>query len=360
MNTTETQAIEVNALEKSFRGIPVLNRLSFSVARGTVFALLGPNGAGKTTTVRILATLLGADGGEVRVAAFELRTQRHEVRKRISLTGQYAAVDALQTATENLWTIARLAGLSRRASRRRAAELLERFGLERAADRRVGTYSGGMRRRLDLAASLISNPEILFLDEPTTGLDPASRLELWNVVGELVASGVTVLLTTQYLEEAERLADRIAVLDGGRIVAEGTAEDLKRRIAEDRLELRLDPQVSFAEFRRRLNGSVLEADPSERALTLRTEGGAREVRALLDELDPDGTAWHGICITTHTRRRCARGDRARGVGGSIRPADPRGDHAPDRRRDRHRRILRGRHRPGHRPVPRRRTGVQHG
>ena len=289
MTITEAQAVEVTGLEKSFGGVRVLDQLSFSVARGSVLALLGPNGAGKTTTVRILATLLDADGGEVRVAGFDVATQRHEVRKRISLTGQYATVDALQTGAENLWTIARLAGLGRRASRLRAAELLERFGLQRAADRRVGTYSGGMRRRLDLAASLVPNPELLFLDEPTTGLDPASRIELWNVVGELVASGVTVLLTTQYLEEADRLADRIAVLDGGRIVADGTSEDLKRRIAEDRLELTLHGHAALEEIRRCLDGRVLDINPLKRTLTLSTDGSARDVRSLLDELDPDRT-----------------------------------------------------------------------
>jgi ABC-2 type transport system ATP-binding protein len=240
--------------------------------------------------VRILATLLDADCGEARVASFDVRAQRSEVRKRISLTGQFAAVDALQTGQENLWTIGRLAGLGRRASKQRADELLERFGLGPSAARRVGTYSGGMRRRLDLAASLVSEPEVIFLDEPTTGLDPSSRLELGKIVGELVDDGVTVFLTTQYLEEADRLADRIAVLDGGRIVADGTAGELKRRLADDRLELKLRQDATFAEVRARLNGRVLEADPVERTLTLRTDGSAADVRELLDEIDPDMTA----------------------------------------------------------------------
>jgi ABC-2 type transport system ATP-binding protein len=290
MNATAMPAIELVTLAKSFRSVRVLDDLSLVVPRGTVFALLGPNGAGKTTTVRILATLLDADCGEARVASFDVRAQRSEVRKRISLTGQFAAVDALQTGQENLWTIGRLAGLGRRASKQRADELLERFGLGPSAARRVGTYSGGMRRRLDLAASLVSEPEVIFLDEPTTGLDPSSRLELGKIVGELVDDGVTVFLTTQYLEEADRLADRIAVLDGGRIVADGTAGELKRRLADDRLELKLRQDATFAEVRARLNGRVLEADPVERTLTLRTDGSAADVRELLDEIDPDMTA----------------------------------------------------------------------
>jgi ABC-2 type transport system ATP-binding protein len=289
MGTSGHPAVEARGLIKSYGGTPVLDGLTMEVAGGSVFALLGPNGAGKTTTVRILATLLDADGGEARVAGYDVRRDRSAVRRRISLTGQYAAVDDLQTGEENLRTIGRLAGLGGRASRQRAGELLDRFGLAAAATRRVGKYSGGMRRRLDIAASLVTEPEVLFLDEPTTGLDPASRVELWNIVDELVAAGVTVFLTTQYLEDANRLADRIAVLDGGRIVAEGTAEQLKRGVAEDRLELTLEPSVPFDELLGRLNGRLLEADPVERTVALRTDGSAFEVRALLDLLDPDGT-----------------------------------------------------------------------
>ena len=300
MERVEPRAVEVRALAKSYGGAAVLDGLSFGVARGSVFALLGPNGAGKTTTVRILATLLDADGGEVRVAGFDVKAKRAEVRKRISLTGQYAAVDDLQTGEENLRTIGRLAGLDRRASRRRAAELLERFALGGAATRRAGTYSGGMRRRLDLAASLVSNPEVIFLDEPSTGLDPGSRLELWAIVGELVEGGVTVVLTTQYLEEADRLADQVAVLDGGRIVAEGTADELKRGIAEERLELTLDTNAAFADLRARLDGRVLDADPVERTLSLPVGGSAADIRTLLDELDPDRTAISDFAVRKAT------------------------------------------------------------
>jgi ABC-2 type transport system ATP-binding protein len=290
MEAINEPAVVTSGLRKSYDGVSVLDGLTLEVAGGSVFALLGPNGAGKTTTVRILATLLDADGGEAWVAGCDVRRERSAARKRISLTGQYAAVDDLQTGEENLRTIGRLAGLGRRSSRRQAGELLDRFGLSEAAARRVGTYSGGMRRRLDLAASLVTEPEVLFLDEPTTGLDPAGRIELYRVVAELVAAGVTVFLTTQYLEEADRLADRIAVLDSGRIVAEGTADELKRRVAEDRLELRLDPAALFSEMLGRLDGRLLAADPVERTLALRTDGSAYDVRTLLDMLDPDGTA----------------------------------------------------------------------
>jgi ABC-2 type transport system ATP-binding protein len=289
MNSIDGPAVEARGLTKSYGKVQVLKGLSLEVRSGSVFALLGPNGAGKTTMVRILATLLDADGGEARVAGYDVRRERSAVRKLISLTGQYAAVDDLQTGEENLRTIGRLTGLGGPASRRRAAELLERFGLAEDATRRVGAYSGGMRRRLDLAASLVTEPQVLFLDEPTTGLDPTSRLELYQIVTELVATGVTVFLTTQYLEEADRLADRIAVIDAGRIVAEGTADELKRGVAEDRLRIELVADAPFAEIVSRLDGRVLEAARDERVLALRTDGSARDVRALLDTLDPDGT-----------------------------------------------------------------------
>ncbi len=223
-------AIEASVLVKSYRDLPVLAGVDLRVPRGSVFALLGPNGAGKTTTVRILATLTEPDGGQARVAGFDARHERSQVRRRISLTGQFAALDEAQTGEENLRMMGRLARLSRAQARQRAAELLDQFELTAAGRRRVGAYSGGMRRRLDLAASLVGRPSVIFLDEPSTGLDPQSRLTMWGVVQDLAASGVTVFLTTQYLEEAERLAETIAVLDGGRIIAEGTAAELKQRV----------------------------------------------------------------------------------------------------------------------------------
>jgi ABC-2 type transport system ATP-binding protein len=228
--TGET-AIEARGLTKSYDDAVVLDGVDVSVARGTVFALLGPNGAGKTTTVRILATLLAPDRGSARVAGYDVVTERREVRRRISLTGQYAALDEPQTGAENLEMLARLLHLPARVARARVRELLAQFDLLAAADRRVSTYSGGMRRRLDLAASLIGRPEVIFLDEPTTGLDLRSRRAMWELVAELSRSGVTVLLTTQYLEEADRLADRVAVLDRGAILAEGTVDELKQQVA---------------------------------------------------------------------------------------------------------------------------------
>jgi ABC-2 type transport system ATP-binding protein len=283
-------AVEAVGLEKSYGEVRVLDGVELSVRRGSVFALLGPNGAGKTTTVKILATLVAPDEGRARVAGFDVASRRRDVRRHISLTGQYAAVDELQTGAENLYMMGRLAGLSRPAARARAAELLERFGLVDAGRRRVGTYSGGMRRRLDLAAGLVGRPQVLFLDEPTTGLDPRSRQAMWEVIAELVADGVTVFLTTQYLEEADRLAERIAVIDGGRIVAEGTAAELKRRVAGPRLDLTCADAAAYAELAARLGARALAADPARLTLGVATAGDARALRALLDELDPAGDA----------------------------------------------------------------------
>ena len=233
-------------MTKSYGPTQVLAGVDLDIARGSVFALLGPNGAGKTTTIRILATLTAPSAGSAAVAGFDVLTERREVRRRISLTGQYAAIDELQTGRENLRMMGRLRRLPARAARQRADELLEMFDLSAAADRRVATYSGGMRRRLDIAAGLVTDPEVIFLDEPTTGLDPRSRQGMWDVVAGLAASGVTVFLTTQYLEEADRLAGHIAVVDRGRIVAQGTAHELKRQVAGQRLDIELADPQSFA------------------------------------------------------------------------------------------------------------------
>ncbi|HEY7100253.1 MAG TPA: ATP-binding cassette domain-containing protein, partial [Mycobacteriales bacterium] len=222
-------AVETIGLRKAYGPTTVLAGVDLTVTRGSVFALLGPNGAGKTTTVRILATLQPPDGGTARVAGRDVVGEPDAVRRAISLTGQFAAVDDQLTAEENLLLIGRLRRLGRAERRRRAAELLDMLDLTADARRRVKTFSGGMRRKVDLAMSLVGRPEVLFLDEPTTGLDPRSRQAVWDVVGELVGSGVTIFLTTQYLEEADQLADRISVLDGGRVVATGSADELKRR-----------------------------------------------------------------------------------------------------------------------------------
>jgi len=227
--TTQTTAIEVAGITKSYGDLPVLRGIDLTVPTGTVYALLGPNGAGKTTMVRILSTLVAADGGTARVAGHDVRTEPDGVRRSIGVTGQFSAVDELLTGRENLRLMADLAHLPRREAAARVTGLLSRFGLTDAADRRAATYSGGMRRRLDLAMTLVSRPRLVFLDEPTTGLDPRSRRDLWQVVRELLADDVTIFLTTQYLEEADQLAHTVGVLDQGRLVAEGTPADLKAR-----------------------------------------------------------------------------------------------------------------------------------
>jgi ABC-2 type transport system ATP-binding protein len=227
--TTSTTAIEVAGITKSFGDQPVLGGIDLTVPTGTVYALLGPNGAGKTTMVRILSTLISADAGEARVAGFDVRAEPDGVRRSIGVTGQFSAIDELLTGRENLRLMADLGHLPKVEAAARVDELLARFGLADAADRRAATYSGGMKRRLDLAMTLVSGPRLIFLDEPTTGLDPRSRRDLWQIVRELLADGVTVFLTTQYLEEADQLADTVGLLDGGRLVAEGTPAELKAR-----------------------------------------------------------------------------------------------------------------------------------
>ena len=284
-------AVELVDLRKSFGDLVVLDGLTMRVATGGVHALLGPNGAGKTTTVRILATLTRPDSGSARVAGHDVVRDRRRVRRAISLAGQHAALDDGQTGAENLTMLARLAGLSGPAAGARAATLLERFDLTDAAHRRVVTYSGGMRRRLDLAASLVGTPSVIFLDEPTTGLDPRSRQGLWEVIGELAEAGVTVLLTTQYLEEADRLADRITVLHHGGLAAEGTAAELKSRFGAQRLELIWRDAAGFAEATRQLGDRVTHRDPARLELSVTTDGSAPQVRRLLDEVDPDR---HGV------------------------------------------------------------------
>ena len=276
-------AITATGLRKSFGDQVVLDGLELNVPRGTVFSLLGANGAGKTTTVRILSTLLGADAGDVRVAGYDVAREADAVRAVIGVTGQFSAVDNLLTGEENLLLMADLHHLARRDGRRRAAQLLDRFDLAEAARKPASTYSGGMRRRLDLAMTLVGNPQVIFLDEPTTGLDPRGRRDMWQVVRNLVAGGVTVFLTTQYLEEADELADRIAVLDHGRVVAEGTAEELKRRVPGGHVRMRFaDPRNLDA-----ARGALGQGERDSDALTLRvpSDGSLRSLKALIGRLD---------------------------------------------------------------------------
>ncbi|MFJ8012669.1 ATP-binding cassette domain-containing protein [Streptomyces sp. NPDC096339] len=294
--TTSDLGIHAIGLTKSYGALRVLDGIDLAVPRGSVLALLGPNGAGKTTTVRILATLTEPDAGTARVAGHDTAGARALVRRSISLTGQFAAVDALQTGAETLRMMGRLRGLGPRAARARADELLDRFGLAEAGARTAKTYSGGMRRRLDLAASLVSRPEVIFLDEPTTGLDPRSRQDLWDLVRELRTDGTTVLLTTQYLDEADRLADRVAVLADGRIAAEGTPAELKSRVDGHRLDLTLTGRAAYEALAPR----AVHLDPDELTLGLATDGSAAHVRALLDELDPDRTAVDRFAVRTAT------------------------------------------------------------
>lgn len=283
-----TSTIKVKGLTKSFKNVRVLTGINLEVARGEVLALLGPNGAGKTTTIRILSTLLKPDGGEVLVNGYDVGREPNKVRASIGLTGQYAAVDEYLTGRENLEMMGRLYHLSRAEAKKRAVELLEQFDLAKAADRGVKTYSGGMRRRLDLAASLISTPPILFLDEPTTGLDPRSRLAMWGIIEKLVEADVTILLTTQYLEEADKLADRIAVLDHGKIIAEGTPDELKNRVGKERLELTISADQDFEKAARVIDGEALQTDPKRRVISLATGGTVSEIKRVLDNVEASG------------------------------------------------------------------------
>ncbi|HWB34508.1 MAG TPA: ATP-binding cassette domain-containing protein [Rugosimonospora sp.] len=284
MTSTQSRpAIVTRGLRKSFGDHLVLDGLDLRVPRGTVFSLLGANGAGKTTTVRILSTLISADAGDAQVAGYDLAREPDAVRAAIGVTGQFSAVDKLLTGEENLRLMADLHHLARAAGRRRAAELLDRFDLTEAARKPASTYSGGMLRRLDLAMTLVGSPQVIFLDEPTTGLDPRSRRTMWQIIRDLVAGGVTIFLTTQYLDEADELADRIAVLDHGRVVAEGTAEELKRRIPGGHVRLRFaDPQGLDAAMSA-LGQAVRDNDAL--ALRVPSDGSLRSLKALIDRLD---------------------------------------------------------------------------
>jgi ABC-2 type transport system ATP-binding protein len=276
-------AIAVSGLRKAYGDKIVLDGIDLDVPAGTVFSLLGPNGAGKTTTVNVLTTLAKADGGTVRVAGHDVAAEAKEVRAVIGVTGQFAAVDDLLTGEENLQLMADLHQLPAAEGKRVVASLLERFDLAESAQKMASAYSGGMRRKLDLAMTLVTTPQIIFLDEPTTGLDPRSRRTMWNIIRGLVADGVTVFLTTQYLEEADHLAHRIAVLDQGHLVAEGTPDELKREVPGSHVQLQFSDAAGLDAAARVLTGSTV--DDAALILQVPSDGKAKSVRALLDELD---------------------------------------------------------------------------
>ena len=289
-------AIRTIGLRRSYGQHLVLDGIDLEIAAGSVFALLGPNGAGKTTTVNILSTLIPADGGDAKVAGHDVRLEPDAVRSAIGVTGQFSAVDGLLTGEENLILMADLLHLGKRDGRRRAAELLERFDLVEAAKQPLATFSGGMRRRLDLAMTLVGNPRIIFLDEPTAGLDPRSRRVMWQIVRDLVAGGVTIFLTTQYLEEADRLAHRIALLDGGRIVAEGNPDELKRLVPGGHIRLEFADPAELDKAARTFVG----ASRDDETLTLQVpgDGGVGSLRSLLDRLEAASIDAAGLSVQT--------------------------------------------------------------
>ena len=298
MTTTSAArpAIAVTGLQKSFGDKVVLDGIDLVVQEGTIFALLGPNGAGKTTTVHILSTLIPADGGDVQVAGHDVAAEADSVRAAIGVTGQFSAVDTLLTGEENLLLMADLHHLGRAEGRRRAAALLDQFDLTDAGRKTAATYSGGMLRRLDLAMTLVGSPRLIFLDEPTTGLDPRSRRNMWQIIRDLAAQGVTIFLTTQYLEEADQLSDRIAVLDHGRIVAEGSAEELKRQIPGGHIQLQFE-NLAELEWAARVLG-VTSRDAESLSLQVPSDGGIPGLRALLDRLDDASVKVERLSIHT--------------------------------------------------------------
>ncbi|HAG27658.1 TPA: daunorubicin/doxorubicin resistance ABC transporter ATP-binding protein DrrA [Patescibacteria group bacterium] len=286
----------MEGLTKSYKDVEVLKGIDLKVERGTMLALLGPNGAGKTTIVRILSTLLKYDSGKVTVHGYDVKDQAHEVRQNIGLTSQYAALDEFLTGMDNLVMMGRLFHLSKEDANKRAHELLEQFDLVDAANRPVKTYSGGMRRRLDLAVSLIPTPPVIFLDEPTTGLDPRSRLAMWNVIKKLVEADVTILLTTQYLEEADQLADKIAVIDNGKVIAEGTSDELKSKVGNERLELVIKDSENFARAVSVLANYKFIKNDEERTINITIDSGVQEIAKILSLIEQNSVQIESLSL----------------------------------------------------------------
>ncbi len=278
-------AIEVKGLRKSYGKLKVLDGITFSIPNGSIMALLGPNGAGKTTTIRILSTLLQPDGGQASIAGYDVLKQPAKVHASIGLTGQYAAVDEYLTGEENLHMVGRLYRLSTKATRQRTQELLEQFDLVESARRPVKQYSGGMKRRIDLAMSLIAAPPVIFLDEPTTGLDPRSRLTMWEMIKKLAKSGTTILLTTQYMDEADHLADNIVVIDDGKVIAEGTADKLKSKVGSDRLEITIGKKSSLEKAADLIDGKGIQIDHENHGISIASKGGVAKLKQVLQKLE---------------------------------------------------------------------------
>jgi ABC-2 type transport system ATP-binding protein len=293
-------AIDARGVKKSYGDLKVLKGIDLQVERGTILALLGPNGAGKTTMIRIMSTLLQADGGEISIEGYNLATEAAQVRSVIGLTGQYAAVDGYLTGLENLQMIGRLYRLSTADAKQRAEELIEQFELTEAANRPVKTYSGGMKRRIDLAMSLIASPPVIFLDEPTTGLDPRSRITMWDTVRRLAKSGTTILLTTQYMEEADQLADTIVVIDNGKVIAQGTPNSLKAKVGADQLEIVIGGKSNLEEAARVIGRSGLQTDAEQRMVSIASKGGVRDLKDILGRLEAANIVVENISLRRPT------------------------------------------------------------
>ncbi len=296
MKNQESYSIKVSGLKKSFGDLKVLKGIDFAVKKGEILALLGPNGAGKTTTIRILSTLLLPDEGQAFVNNHNVEKEPNLVRASIGLTGQYAAVDEYLTGRENLEMVGQLYRMSRQEVKRKSHELIEKFDLAESSDRPVKTYSGGMRRRIDLAMSIIASPPIIFLDEPTTGLDPRSRITMWEIIKELALTDITILLTTQYMEEADNLSDRIIVIDHGGVIAEGTPQELKAKVGSEHLEFIVSPESDFEKAAKVLYGKTLRTDKKRRSLSIPTKNGAGDLQKTLNSFEKEGIELESLSL----------------------------------------------------------------